>query len=251
MHPPSYRYLSCQSSGWSSRFDAAATTPRRALEIFALPLETAGLAARAAPGGARAANRGVADIAAGAVGIEIRARANRWPARARREMTLRCPRTRVALNIVLVCHRCHSITKSLAFGSARNWRFFFMCKQSPKTYNSVFPGKFGELRTVTFSNRRRITNARVAARTAGPSFLVFRCSNRKMSSPKRMRKTKNGRRSSARARLRMGGVGAGRGGARRRRGTRIAIPLTRGRVEERVGASRGEARDPRETSVAK
>ena len=87
MHPPSYRYLSCQSSGWSSRFDAAATAPRRALEIFPLPLETAGLAARAALGGGRAANRDVADIAAVAVGIDIRARANRVPARARREMT--------------------------------------------------------------------------------------------------------------------------------------------------------------------
>lgn len=156
MHPPSYRYLSCQSSGWSSRFDAAATTPRRAVEIFALPLETAGLAARAAPGGARAANRGVADIAAGAVGIEIRARANRWPARARREMTLRCPRTRVALNIVdkLVCHRCHSdkITR-LRIGA--QLAFFYLGKQSLKTYNSVFPGKFGELRTL---NRRRNTN---------------------------------------------------------------------------------------------
>ena len=72
VHPPSYRYLSCQSSGWSSRFDAAATTPRRTLEIFALPLDTAGLAARAAPGGGRAANRGVADIAAGAVGMSAR-----------------------------------------------------------------------------------------------------------------------------------------------------------------------------------
>ena len=72
VHPPSYRYLSCQSSGWSSRFDAAATAPRRALEIFPLPLETAGLAARAAPGGGRAANRGVADIAAGAVGMSAR-----------------------------------------------------------------------------------------------------------------------------------------------------------------------------------
>lgn len=81
VQPPSYRYLSCQSSGWSSRFEAAATTPRRALEIFPLPLETAGLAARAGPWGARAANRDVAGIAAVAVGIDIRARANRWPAR--------------------------------------------------------------------------------------------------------------------------------------------------------------------------
>lgn len=81
VQPPSYRYLSCQSSGWSSRFEAAATTPRRALTIFPLPLETAGLAARAGPWGARAANRDVAGIAAVAVGIDIRARANRWPAR--------------------------------------------------------------------------------------------------------------------------------------------------------------------------
>ena len=91
VHPPSYRYLSCQSSGWSSRFDAAATAPRRALEIFPVPLETAGLAARAAPGGGRAASRDAADIATAAVGIDIRACAYRWLARARRELTSRCP----------------------------------------------------------------------------------------------------------------------------------------------------------------
>lgn len=37
VHPPSYRYLSCQFSGWSSRFAAAATTetPRREIRILA------------------------------------------------------------------------------------------------------------------------------------------------------------------------------------------------------------------------
>ena len=37
VHPPSYRYLSCQFSGWSSRFPAAATTetPRREIRILA------------------------------------------------------------------------------------------------------------------------------------------------------------------------------------------------------------------------
>jgi len=47
----------------------------------------------------------------------------------------------------LVCHRCHS-DKITRLRTARNWRFFYIGKQSLKTYNSVFPGKFGELRTL-------------------------------------------------------------------------------------------------------
>lgn len=120
-----------------------------------------------------------------------------------------------------------------------------------------FPGKFGEVRTSinllepATNHHQRARESQTSRRdrryeSCFPMMWLFSFLEKESHEAN----AKNGRRSSARARLRMGGVGAGRGGARRRRGTQIAIPLTRGRC---IIASRGEARETsrRETSVAR
>lgn len=119
-----------------------------------------------------------------------------------------------------------------------------------------FPGKFGEVRTSinllepATNHHQRARESQTSRRdrryeSCFPMMWLFSFLEKESHEAN----AKNGRRSSARARLRMGGVGAGRGGARRRRGTRIAIPRIRGRC---IIASRGEARRSEgETSVAR
>ena len=163
VQPPSYRYLSCQSSGWSSRFEAAATTPRRALEIFPLPLETAGLAARAGPWGARAANRDVAGIAAVAVGIDIRARANRWPARRASRDDVVSPKrdtfqvARTALVSSVRSKRCVIPPLGHTFGCGMRRPIGVQIDRriSLERRKSQFPGNFGVARRAREIERRK------------------------------------------------------------------------------------------------